>query len=293
MNPEFLREGRALEDFLNPDRVVIGSYGERSGSLVSQLYENFNAPILLTNLKTAEMIKYASNSLLATKISFSNEIGNVCKKLGIDVYDVMKGVGMDSRLSPEFLNAGAGFGGSCFPKDVAAIVAKGREVKQDMGLLENVIDVNRKQRKIVVDMLESRVGDLKGKRIAILGLAFKPDSDDIREAPSIDIIKWLKERGAMVAAYDPEAAENMKQIYPEVEYCKSAGECIKSSDACLVLTDWDEFRRLGDGDFKAMKSKVIIECRKTLDPAEVSGFEGICWPGNRPDDGSPSSNHIE
>lgn len=277
MNPEFLREGRALEDFLNPDRIVIGSVDKKSGDVVESIYKEFGAPILRTAIKTAEMIKYTANALLATKISFSNEIGNVCKKLGIDVYDVMKGVGMDSRLSPSFLQAGGGFGGSCFPKDVAAIAAKGRELGEETKILNSVLDVNKNQRMIIVDMLEKMTNGFDKKKVAILGLAFKPKSDDIREAPSIDVIRMLKERGAEVSVYDPEAMNNMKVFHPEIEYCDKKTDCLKGADACLIMTDWDEFKDLSDQEFGAMKSRIILEARKVLNRDNVKGFEGVCW----------------
>lgn len=281
MNPEFLREGRALGDFLGPDRVVIGSMDSRSGDVVESVYSNFDAPILRTDVKTAEMIKYAANALLATKISFSNEIGNICKEMGIDVYDVMKGVGMDRRLSPGFLQAGAGFGGSCFPKDVAAIAAKGRQLGMKTKILDAVLYVNKSQRKRIIELLEKRMEGIEGKRIAVLGLAFKPESDDIREAPSIDIIGALLKRGAKVSAYDPQAMERMKAIHADIEYCKSAKDCLCNADACLILTDWEEFKQLSDKDLDEMNSKVIIEARKVLNPSNVMGFEGICWPRPR------------
>jgi len=279
MNPEFLREGRALEDFLNPDRVVIGSGDGLSGDVAERVYSGFGAPILRTAIKTAEMIKYASNALLATKISFSNEIGNICKELGIDVYDVMRGVGMDSRLSPNFLQAGTGFGGSCFPKDVAAIAAKGKELGQETMILNAVLDVNKKQRKRVVDLFEKRVGGLKGKKVAVLGLAFKPGSDDIREAPATDIVGMLVERGAKVFAYDPQAMDNMKAMHPGIKYRGRAVECLKGADACLLLTDWEEFKALTDKDFDEMNSRIILEARKILKTGNVKCFEGLCWPG--------------
>jgi len=277
MNPEFLREGRALDDFLNPDRIVIGSLDSKAGEVVERVYACFDAPKLRTAIKTAEMIKYASNALLATKISFSNEIGNICKGLGIDVYDVMKGVGMDSRLSPSFLRAGAGFGGSCFPKDVAAIAAKGKDVGQETRILDAVLDVNRAQRKRFIDLLEKKVGSVDGKRVAVLGLAFKPESDDIREAPSIDIINMLKGRGAKVSVYDPQAMSNMKAIHADIEYKDRPADCLQGADACLILTDWDQFKDMSEKDFDAMNAKVILEGRKVLNQDNVKCFEGICW----------------
>ncbi len=277
MNPEFLREGKALEDFLNPDRIVIGSIDKKSGDTAEKVYGNFKAPVLRTDLKTAEMIKYASNAFLATKISFANEIGNICKRLGIDVYEVMKGVGLDHRISPSFLNAGCGYGGSCFPKDVEALINKAKDLGYEPKLLQEVHSLNKRQKVSMVGHLEEKLGDLKGKTVCVLGLAFKPDSDDIREASSISIISKLLERGAKVKAYDPKAMENMKKLFPDIEYAKGAKEAIEGSDACLILTDWEEFKRLEAKDFEGMKGNVIIEGRKVLDRNKVSGFEGICW----------------
>ncbi|MBN2042253.1 MAG: UDP-glucose/GDP-mannose dehydrogenase family protein [Candidatus Aenigmarchaeota archaeon] len=276
MNPEFLREGRAMEDFLKPDRIVIGELDKRSGDTVAKLYDNFDTKILRTNIKVAEMIKYTANSFLATKISFSNEIGNMCKKMGIDVYDVMAGVGLDKRISPLFLWAGAGFGGSCFPKDVQALVSKAKTLGTDPHLLEKTLSVNQRQKTMLVDMLENRM-DVKGKRVAVLGLAFKPGSDDVREAPSIEIIRKLKEKGASVVVYDPKAAGNMKMFFPNIAYAQTSRDAINGADACLIVTEWSEFRNLTDYDFSKMKEKVIIEGRKALDPNKVHGFEGICW----------------
>jgi len=277
VNPEFLREGKALEDFLNPDRIVIGEMDKKSGDILERLYKNFDSKILRTNLKTAEMIKYASNAFLATKISFSNEIGNVCKRLGIDVYDVMKGVGMDKRISPHFLMAGCGYGGSCFPKDVDALIRKSSDLRYEPKLLREVQGLNRRQKAEIVNHLERKMGNLKGKEICVLGLAFKPDTDDVRGASSLEILSKLTEKGAKVKAYDPKARENMRKIFPGVEFMKSAKEAIKNSEACLIVTEWEEFRKLENKDFKTMKNKVIIEGRKVLDPSKVSGFEGICW----------------
>jgi UDPglucose 6-dehydrogenase len=277
MNPEFLKEGKAMEDFLKPDRVVIGSIDRRSGDVIEKLYKNFQSPMLRTDLKTAEMIKYASNALLATKISFSNEIGNVCKKLGIDVNDVMKGVGLDSRISGKFLNAGCGYGGSCFPKDVDALIWKAKDIGYEPKLLQEVHDLNLRQKVLIVDQLEGKIGGLEGKTIAILGLAFKPDSDDIREASSVSIISKLLEKGAKVKAYDPKAKENMKRIFPGITYMSNARNTLKDSDACIVLTEWKEFSDLREDDFKTMRSKVIIEGRRALDRGKVCDFEGICW----------------
>jgi len=277
VNPEFLREGKAMEDFLNPDRIVIGELDKKSGDMLERLYKNFDSKILRTDLKTAEMIKYASNAFLAMKISFSNEIGNVCKRLGIDVYDVMKGVGMDRRISPHFLRAGAGYGGSCFPKDVDALIQKARDLRYEPRLLEEVQNLNKRQKTGIVDHLERKMGNLEGKNICVLGLAFKPDTDDIRGASSIEILSKLLEKGAKIRAYDPKAKENVRKLFPNINYAGDMKEAIKGSDACLIVTEWEEFRKLEDKDFKKMKNRIIIEGRKILDRNKVSNFEGICW----------------
>ena len=277
MNPEFLREGHAIHDFENPDRIVIGEFDKRSGDVLNELYSVYNKPIIRTNLKIAELSKYASNALLATKITFANEIGNVCKKLGIDVYDVMKIVSMDSRISPKFLNAGIGFGGSCFPKDVAALAAKSKEFGHEAKILNQVINSNKEQRMKIIELLESKIDSLDGKKIAVLGLSFKPDTDDIRDAPSVDIIKKLQEMGAKISAYDPQAMNNMKKIFGDVEYNTNSQDTLKEADACLILTEWNEFKDLKDNDFSLMKNRIIIEGRKVLNPENVKDFEGICW----------------
>jgi UDPglucose 6-dehydrogenase len=277
MNPEFLREGKAMEDFLKPDRIVIGESDGKAGDVVERLYKNFSAPVLRTSIKTAEMIKYASNAFLATKISYVNEMGNICKRLGIDVNEVMKGVGMDNRISPHFLNAGCGYGGSCFPKDVEALVHRAKELGYEPQLLEEVQELNKRQKLRLVEQLEKKIGGVKNKTVCVLGLAFKPDSDDIREASSIAIISRLLEKGAKIRAYDPKASGHMKKLFPQIEYAKSAQDAIAGSDACLVVTDWNEFKRLSDEDFSKMRNKVILEGRKILDRGRVSDFDGICW----------------
>ncbi|WOF16375.1 UDP-glucose/GDP-mannose dehydrogenase family protein [Methanoplanus sp. FWC-SCC4] len=273
MNPEFLREGLAVEDFMNPDRVVIGSSDEKAGDVAEKMYENLCARILRTGLSAAEMIKYTSNAFLATKISFSNEIGNICKKLGIDVYEVMGGVGMDKRISPMFLNAGAGFGGSCFPKDVMALVSLAEKIGEKPVLLKSVLDVNETQPLKMVEILEKQTGSLKGKKIAVLGLAFKDNTDDIRESRSIPVIKELILRGALVSAYDPLASSEMRKIYPAINYSNTAGDALTDADGCLVMTEWPEFSRLSS-EFDLMKDRVIIEGRRILD---ITDSEGICW----------------
>jgi UDPglucose 6-dehydrogenase len=269
MNPEFLREGKAFFDFFNPDRIVIGELDKRSGDQLYKLYGDFKCPIIRTNLKTAEMIKYASNAFLATKISFINEIGNICKRLGIDVYEVANGIGLDRRISPHFLSAGIGFGGSCFPKDVKALMAKARELGYEPEILKKVIDLNESQPLRVVELLKRHVSNLKGRSIGILGLAFKPETDDIREAPSIKVVEELLRQGARVRAYDPEAMDNFKKLFPDVQYCSA--EEVLTSEAILILTEWDEFEKL---DYSG---KIVVDGRKIDEARKARMYEGIGW----------------
>ena len=275
MNPEFLREGKAIYDFMHPDKIVVGSIDASSGDLVSELYLNFECEITRTNLKTAEMIKYANNSFLATKISLSNEIGNICKKMGIDTYDVMKAVGKDSRISPLFLNSGAGFGGSCFPKDVRALISKAKEIGYSPTILESVLAVNENQPLMMAELLQKKIGEFKDKKIAVLGLAFKNDTDDIRESRAIPLITELLRLGAKVSAYDPLAAENMRRVFPTVRYHKSAKEALEGTDACLVITEWEEFKKL-DSEFEVMKNKIVIDGRRVIKAKSID-YEGLCW----------------
>ena len=275
MNPEFLREGKAIYDFMHPDKIVVGSIDASSGDLVSELYLNFECEITRTNPKTAEMIKYANNSFLATKISLSNEIGNICKKMGIDTYDVMKAVGKDSRISPLFINSGAGFGGSCFPKDVRALISKAKEIGYSPTILESVLAVNENQPLMMAELLQKKIGEFKDKKIAVLGLAFKNDTDDIRESRAIPLITELLRLGAKVSAYDPLAAENMRRVFPTVRYHKSAKEALEGADACLVITEWEEFKKL-DSEFEVMKNKIVIDGRRVIKAKSID-YEGLCW----------------
>ncbi|MDD4749534.1 MAG: UDP-glucose/GDP-mannose dehydrogenase family protein [Methanosarcinaceae archaeon] len=276
MNPEFLREGKAIRDFMEPDKIVIGASDAKAGALVSELYKPLGCEITFTkNPKTAEMIKYVNNSFLASKISFANEIGNICKKLGIDTYEVMQAVGKDSRISPNFLNSGAGFGGSCFPKDVKALIGKAKEIGYNPSLLEAVISINETQPLLMVALLQQKIGALKAKKIAVLGLAFKNETDDIRDSRSIPVLAELLRLGANVSAYDPLATENMKQIFPSINYKKSAKEALKGAEACLVMTEWAEFKAL-DSKFEAMKQKIIIDGRRIIQAMNID-YEGLCW----------------
>lgn len=273
VNPEFLREGRAIDDFFHPDRIIIGCENNPAEKMVQSLYYSIEAPKIRTSLIEAEMIKYASNAFLATKISFSNEIGNICKKIGIDVYKVMKGVGLDHRISPHFLNAGIGFGGSCFPKDVKCLISLAETHGEDPQLLKSVMDINLHQPLKLVELLIRRIGTLQNKRIALLGLAFKDNTDDVRESRAIPVVQELQRRGAIIAAYDPVAIPSMQKIVSDIEYCSTAAEALKDADAALILTEWPEFQSL-QGEFNLMKSKIIIEGRRIL---SYDDKEGICW----------------
>ena len=269
MTPEFLKEGCALEDFFKPDRIVIGFYDEKSKEILDRLYKDFDCPKLYTNLKTAEMIKYASNSFLATKVSFINEIGNICKKLGINTYEVADGMGYDDRIERKFLNAGVGFGGSCFPKDVNALIAKADEIGEESKLLKEVMGLNERQPLKLIELLKKHVPDLKEKNVGILGLAFKSETDDVRESRAIPVVRKLLEEGASVKAYDPKAIENFKKHFPDLKYCSA--EEVLDSDAILILTDWDKFKNL---DYSG---KVVIDGRRLLKAKEARVYEGICW----------------
>lgn len=274
MNPEFLREGIALEDFLKPDRIVIGSIDKKSGDIVEELYKDFNSKILRTDIKTAEMIKYASNAFLATKISFINEIGNICKKLGINTYDVAKGISLDHRISPHFLNAGLGFGGSCFPKDLKALIHEAKKINYNPKLLISVMKVNSRQPYKLVEIAKKKIKNFSGKKVAVLGLAFKPDTDDIRESQSIPVIKILLKEKAKISAYDPKAIDNMKKIFSNINYANSAEEALKDADIALILTDWKEFENL---DFSVMRNKVVIDGRNVVKNREGINYEGLAW----------------
>ncbi|MBI3190342.1 UDP-glucose/GDP-mannose dehydrogenase family protein [archaeon] len=277
VNPEFLSEGTALTDFINPDRIVIGENDKKSGDILESLYKDFSAPIVRTDMKTAEMIKYASNTFLAAKVTMINEIGNICKKLGIDVYDVAKGIGYDKRIGNRFLNAGIGFGGSCFSKDVQALCRSAKQMGYDARILDCILDLNKNQRMRIIELLKLKLPGLHGKHVAVLGLAFKANTDDIRDSPAIDIVSELIKEGCKVSAYDPKAAKNFEKLFPGIKYAKNMKEAVENADACLILTDWSEFMSITDEDFSAMNNKIIIEGRRVLDKSRVKNFEGVCW----------------
>ncbi len=275
MSPEFLREGVAVEDFLKPDRIIIGANDKRSSDLLRDLYNEFNCPILRVDIKTAEMIKYASNTFLAVKISYINEIGNICKELGVDVYDVAKGVSLDHRISRYFLNAGLGFGGSCLPKDVKALIHRARELNYEPGLLKSVIKVNEKQAARMLDIARGKLGSLKKKRVAVLGAAFKPGTDDIRESPVHPLIKGLLEEKAEVLVYDPQANSNMEDVYREkIKYVDSVDDALRGSDLALIVTAWAEFELM---DYTLMRKPVVVDGRRAVKKKRGMDYEGICW----------------
>ena len=278
VNPEFFQEGNASKGFLAPDRIIIGANDKKAGDILQSLYDSsYSCPILRMNLRTAEMVKYASNAFLATKITFINEIGNLCKKLGIDVYDVSEGMGYDPRIGQKFLNAGLGFGGSCLPKDLEELAFRARQIDYDAKLLNSVISINNEQPLRLIEIAEKRLGSLKNKKIAVLGIAFKPGTDDVRDAPALKIIARLIEKGAQIRTYDPQAMPRAKHILPdEVKFCNSVPEALEGTDCILIVTDWDEFKNEG-----LYRDKVVIDGRRTLDPniaSQICGhYEGVCW----------------
>jgi UDPglucose 6-dehydrogenase len=269
-NPEFLREGAALADFRQPDRIVLGSTNPAAAERVAELYAPLNAPILITDLRTAEMIKYAANAFLATRISFINEVAQICERLGADVRVVADGMGLDKRIGRHFLEAGIGFGGSCFPKDVKALAYMAEATDCHPQLLNAVLEINEAMRRRFVLKVERLVGDLHGARIGVWGLAFKPDTDDMREAPAVDIIKGLMQKGAAVRAYDPVAMANARQSLPEAEYVGNPYEAAADADAVLLLTHWNEFKQVDLGRVaRAMRRPVLVDGRNLYEPAEV------------------------
>jgi UDPglucose 6-dehydrogenase len=279
-NPEFLREGSAVSDFFNPDRIVIGVESEKAKNILLKIYEKYKDKIHITNIDTAELIKHASNSFLAMKISFINLISDLCEKTDADVELVAKGMGLDSRIGKQFLRAGLGYGGSCFPKDVRALVKIGEDLGIDMRMLKEVDRINTARIDIFINKLKDALWILKNKKLAVLGLAFKPRTDDIRNAPSVDVIKRLLEEGAHLSLYDPEAAEKVKKLFPEqeldVQYAESAYGALKDANAALFITEWEEFSRLDlDKVKKSMANPIIIDGRNIFDPGEVRarGFE--------------------
>ena len=276
-NPEFLREGSAVLDFQHPDRVVLGSSEEEAASTVARLYLPLRAPIVITDLYTAEMIKYASNAFLATKISFINEIAQICERLGADVKEVAVGMGYDKRIGRAFLDAGLGYGGSCFPKDVRALAYMADEAGLHPQLLHAVMDINHDQRRLVVSKLTNILGSLRGCTVGVLGLAFKPNTDDMREAPAIDIIRWVTSQGANVQVYDPVATETGRAALKlagvhmdAVTFCETSYEVAQNADALVVVTEWNEFKSLNMGQIRgAMHRPILIDGRNIYEASEM------------------------
>jgi UDPglucose 6-dehydrogenase len=280
-NPEFLREGAAINDFMRPDRIVIGSNDQEAIAVMRDLYRPLyliETPFVITSLEGAELIKYASNAFLATKISFINEIANLCEKIGCDVHDVARGMGMDRRIGSKFLHPGPGFGGSCFPKDTLALSAIAHEFSCESRIVDAAIDVNRRQRQAMVPKIEELAGGLRGKSVAVLGLAFKPETDDLREAPAIDIIRGLVARGAKVRAYDPVAVTEARKILPEIEYAEDEYAAASGADMLVLVTEWNQFRALDMRRIRGlMRTPKIADLRNIYEPSEAraAGFEYV------------------
>ncbi len=275
-NPEFLKEGSAIHDSFHGDRIVIGADSEHAFNVIEQINEPFGVPIFKTDIKSAEMIKYASNAFLATKISFINEISNICELLGANIENVSTGMGLDQRIGSQFLKAGIGYGGSCFPKDTKALIQIAGNVEYEFELLKGVVNVNKKQQGILIGKLNDCLPDISGKKIAVLGLAFKPNTDDMRESASILVTEELIKQGAEVIAYDPIAMANAKSVLnPLVRYADSIEEAIEGCDAALILTDWDEIKNVELTVFSKMKKPLVIDGRNcfTLEAMENNGVE--------------------
>lgn len=282
-NPEFLREGSAIRDFTHPDKIVIGYETEKAKEAMKEVYRPLylnEVPFIFTNIETSEMIKYANNAFLAVKITFINEIANLCEKVGANVQDIAKAIGKDGRISPKFLHAGPGYGGSCFPKDTNAIVSKGKEHGIQLSIIENAISANEKQKLLMADKIKSALKDLNGKTIGVLGLTFKPETDDMRDAPSITIINELVKNGAKIKAYDPkgtrEAIWRLENIKESIQYCKDSYEVMDNSDCIVLITEWHEFRSLDlDKAKELLKQPIFFDLRNVYEKKEVEqkGFQ--------------------
>lgn len=270
-NPEFLREGTAIKDFMNPDRIVIGVKSKKARDILIKLYRPLKAHMVITDIKSAELIKHASNSFLATKVSFINAISDICDAVGADIVEVAKGIGLDKRIGKDFFNAGIGFGGFCFPKDLSAFIRIAEKIGCDLGILKEVQKINENRKKLLMNKIENLLWNLEDKTVGILGLSFKPNTDDIRYAPSLDIISMLQRKGTRVKAYDPVAMDKVQKVFRKgVEFCESPYAAAKGSDCLVVVTEWDEFKQL---DFKKikrqMKQPIIVDGRNIYDPQEL------------------------
>ena len=268
-NPEFLREGKAAQDFFHPDRTVIGHESERSKEIMFEVYRALNlisVPFVWCSLETAELIKYASNAFLATKITFINQMANLAEEVGADIHTIAKTMGMDGRISSKFLHPGPGYGGSCFPKDTMAVVQTGDKYGVDMSLIRSVIEANDSQKDRMVGKLEKLVGNFKNKTIAVLGLAFKSETDDIRDTPALNIVEGILKHGGKIQAHDPQAMDNFSKVFPDVQYCHSAFDAIKGADALVLVTEWNEYRNLNLEKIKLLlKGNIILDTRNLLD----------------------------
>jgi UDPglucose 6-dehydrogenase len=276
-NPEFLREGAAIRDFKHPDRIVVGTEDERARKVITEIYRPLylnQAPIMYTGRRTAELIKYAANAFLATKVTFINEIADLAERTGADVQEVARGIGLDNRIGAKFLHAGPGFGGSCFPKDTRALVKTAQDYDVSLRIVEAVLAVNETRKRAMARKVASALGgSLRGKTIAVLGLAFKPNTDDMREAPSIPLITALIDQGASVRAYDPESMTQARSELPEVRYCDDAYTCAKGADALVIVTEWEQFRALDLKRLKAeLKQPVVVDLRNIYRPDEMAAF---------------------
>jgi UDPglucose 6-dehydrogenase len=274
-NPEFLREGSAIADFMRPDRVVIGADSEQARAVLRQLYRPLyliETPMLFTDVATAELIKYAANAFLATKITFINEIADLCETLGADVQDVARGIGLDGRIGRKFLHAGPGFGGSCFPKDCRALVRTASEAGAGLAIVETVLRVNEARKRRMAEKIAAACGgSLAGKSLAVLGLTFKPNTDDMRDAPSLEILPRLIAEGARIRGFDPEGMDEAKKLMPELVYCRDAYQAMEGADALILLTEWNEFRALDLGRVKALlASPLVIDLRNIYQPQEMA-----------------------
>ena len=290
-NPEFLREGAAIEDFMRPNRIVLGTDSQQAVAIMKDLYKPLyliETPFVITNIETAELIKYAANSFLATKISFINEMAGLCEKVGADVNMVAKGIGLDQRIGPKFLHAGPGFGGSCFPKDTKALIRIGEEHAVELGIIKAAVHANENQKKSAFDRIKEGTGGLKGKVIAVLGLSFKPNTDDLRDAPSLSIIGGLLKEKAKVKAYDPAAMDLARGLFPSVTYCRDPYAAAKGADALVIVTEWNQFRNLDlERVKKILRHPRFFDLRNIYDPGKMKrlGFEYFCTGRPRTDKG--------
>jgi UDPglucose 6-dehydrogenase len=278
-NPEFLREGAAIKDFQNPDRIVIGTEDPRAQEILARLYEphaRIHRPILFMNPQTAELIKYAANAMLASRISFMNALSRLCEKIGADIKDVSKGIGLDGRIGARYLQASPGYGGSCFPKDVRSLIDILESHQINASIFRAIDEVNEVHKKSHVARIEQFLPDIRGKRIAVWGLSFKPRTDDIRESPALTLIEQLLERGAAVSAYDPEATENARRVFPQIDYARTPYDAVQGASAVAIMTEWDVFRNIDLERVRSiMANPLIVDCRNVYNPSEITrlGFD--------------------